>query len=304
MEPKNSSKNTTSVSVMIGVLALLTVAIPFSSSIKKEYSGRPPLILRTESELALLWGDKNKNQNPDWRDLLLETVGASTPKRTSLSSIDELATKRLNDPDNLTASFSKNIYIASAYSAKNKSSNSDQAKLISNLIQQEGERIVPKTYTLKDLLIVKDDSLVNKKTYGNALGVVFKKAESYGIENGDEISIVNEFMSKKDAKTLQTVVIKKENLEKIFSLLLETEVPPSAAPYHLFLVNKTSNYITTLDSFSKLDTDPMRGLASLNSYEKTSKQLVGAIKSLKQYFSLEGVSFTKNESGYILFGEN
>lgn len=293
--PNNSS---VSVALAMAVLILLAVIIPFSTRSKIE-SKPKPLILRTESEIALLKGDRNRNSTEDWRDLILETMSSTTKSQADSIKVDPETLERLKDPNNLTTSFSKNIYTASAYIAKSGNVSADeQENLVADLLGAEAKKITQKVYTLNDLTISSSDSVSTRKTYGNALAKLLEKANSYELGSSD-LAALMKFNETTDAKELEFFVTKKARTEEVFKDLLVLEVPPSASIYHLALINSVSVFIATLDAFAHAKEDPIKSLAFLNSYQENIRTLLISMASVQDYFVLENVPFTTKEAGYI-----
>ncbi len=283
--------------LVVGVLVVLiglTFVVP--ARVVGIKSTREPLSLKTSRELSLLGGDLDGNGTPDWKDLVVKNT--KTPTETPV--VDESIQKRLNDPNNLTASFSKNLYIAAAY-AKEKGglTEAERSDLAKTVVEGEARKIVIKTYTVDDLRIAKTETPSTKKEYGNALGKLFKKAEGYKILSNDLV-LVKTFNTSKDASILTPFTIKKNNITQTINDLLQLSVPYSAVPYHLLLINKLSIYKVTVESFSQIADDPVRATIALNSYQTTLESLASSMASIQTYFRLEGIVFTKNEDGYVL----
>lgn len=302
MEPSTSSR-AVSVSIMMGVLALLAVVIPFSSVKKTKQPRATPLILRTDAEIALLKGDRNGNQTEDWKDIILETMSTSTKEQAERAPTDALTLERLRDPNNLTSSFSKNIYTASAFIAKNPTiGEEEQANLISGLIEKESSKIKPKIYTLDDIPLSRGDITTEKKKYGNSMALLLKKADSYDLTS-DDLAQLAKYNETKDVADLAFFSTKRDNVQKVLEDLLSITVPPSAAIFHVNLINAVSLFVLSLDAFASTKEDPIKSLAFLNSYEETTKDLFIKIAAVQDYFTLEKVPFTGSEPGYVFINK-
>lgn len=280
------------------VLAVFAVVIPFTSTIKKSEVRQDPLLLRTEDELSLLSGDSDRNGTEDWKDLVLSTMSSSTKELVKGAPVDEKTLARLNDPNNLTASFSKNVYTASAFVSQNKTSAAEQERMIASLAIAEGSKITTKKYTIKDVSLYKQDTAVEKKAYGNSLGRVVQKINKNKLGQ-DYINRLNEYAENKDVATLDFFAEKADGLRVVLNDLLKMSVPSSASVFHINLVNSTSQLIATLDAFSKTDEDPLKSLAFVNSYAETLYGVLNSVAILQDYFNLEGVSFTSKDDGYV-----
>ena len=287
--------------LMVGGLLVLSLIIPAKwlgvAPVQEKKQG---LILRDPDELAMLSGDSDRNNNPDWKDLLNKTTSASTTEAAKKTAVSEETKKRLEDPNNLTASFSKNLYTASAYAQKNgELSTAQQEELVSSIVQGESDKIVIKTYTLDDLTIAKKENETTQRAYGNALGTIFKEAQKYKLEVAD-VSAIKAYLTNKDPAPLASLVIKKNNTTIIINELLKLPVPYSASPYHLLLINRMSAYRTSLEGLSTADTDPMRATIAFKSYVPSFQLVASSIASMQIYFKLQNVTFKSNEPGYVL----
>jgi len=289
-------KALTVVSLLV-CLVILTFIIPARwVGVTPNY--RPALVLLDPTDLASLSGDEDKNNNPDWRDLLIETTSTSTKIAASKMVVSDEEKARLNDPNNLTASFSKNLYTAVAYAQQNGGLTADtQKELMTTLLDDEAKKIQVKTYLISDLKTVSSTDEA-KKAYGNALGTELKKADSYNLGQND-LGIINAYVTNKDPSPLASFTIKKNNVDHIIGDLLSMSVPLSAASYHLILINRLSTYRTTLDNMSQAESDPVRAEIAFDGYLTTYQLLLSALGTLQNYFVTENVQFLTTEPGYL-----
>lgn len=295
---------TTKALLVLGSLVMITV---ISLLIPARWVGvmppegkRAPLVLKSTDDLAVLRNDKNKNDSPDWKDLLIETTSASTSKVASAYVVTEEDTKRLNDPNNITASFSKNLYTISSYAKKQGSmTEAEQQGIVSDLVTKESEKISVTTYTVFDIKTAKTETATTKKAYGNELGKVFKKATGFKLDIID-FDKLQAYGKNNDPSILSSLVIKKNNAKVIIDDLLKMTVPSSAVPYHLLLVNRLSAYVSVLESITGVEDDPMRATIGFNNYAPAIKALFGSLSNLQLYFKLEEITFEDNEPGHVL----
>jgi hypothetical protein len=232
--------------------------------------------------------------------MLLETTSTSTLFVASKYTTTEKDVDRLNDPNNITASFSKNLYTVSSLAKKNgQMTTKEQQSIVTSLLAKEGEKIETKVYTMDDLKIIEDESPVAKKTYGNTMGTLFKKAVALKLDTVD-LNTIKAYSTSKDASLLASLVIKKNNAKMMTEELLRVQTPRSAAPYHLLIINRLSEYTTVLDNLTKAETDPMRATLAFNNYLPSIKSLFTSLTFLQEYFTLQEITFSKNEPGYVL----
>ena len=259
-----------------------------------------PLVLKNPSELGALSEDRDGNNIPDWRDLALNSMSSTTKEAVSNVKVSVASKARLADPNNLTSSFSKNIYVASTYAKKNGGLTEPQKQeLVDSILAEESKKIVVKEYTTSDLHIAKTESIASKKAYGNALGLLLKKADAYRLGSSDG-AVMQAFNVKQDESVLQSLVIKRNNIDRILESLHTMSVPSSAAPSHLLLINKLSAYRVEIDSLSKAKDDPVRATIAFSSYGTVVQSLLTAMALTGKYFITENITFSKGEPGFLL----
>lgn len=281
------------------VLLALTLVVP-ARYVGVKSVKRQPLTLRSPEELAVLRGDKDRNGVPDWQDLLREEV-SSTTLNASKEVIDlEAAKRRLDDPNNITASFSKNLYTANAYINKQGNlTTKEKEALATNIIKQEGAKLTFTTYEVADLNLTKTETDATRKAYGNNLGTVYKKAVSAKL-TVDDITTMKKFNETKDISVLDTLTNKKILLESIIKDLLAISVPYSAASYHLLVVNSISQYKSLVENMAMVRDDPIRAALSFNAYEETLRTMSSSFVTMQNYFVIENITFTSNEPGFAI----
>lgn len=284
---------------LILVWVILVIVI-LSAFIPAKWLGVKPAVpnrldLKALTEMGRLTLDQNNNNNPDWKDLLNEVGGIPT----ATSTIDPIIQKKLDDPNNLTSSFSKNLFIASAYLKQNNITNAeDQQQLVSSMLADEGSKITAKEYIFSDLKISKTENNDSIKKYGNNLADILVKAIKYNLGEGD-IKIIESYTINKDTSVLTSLIIKKDRASELLQQLLSMGVPTSASVYHLLAVNNLSAYITTLDNLSRVDTDPVKAMISFKQYNTVTKSLSSSVIKIVNYFRTSNVVFTTKDPGYI-----
>jgi len=288
--------------LVVGVVVFLiatTFVVP-AKYVGLTKSNRQPIILRNQDELRALSGDKDNNNIADWRDIALAGIGTTTQAEVKKVPVDPVIKKRLDDPNNLTASFSKNLYMASAYtqSKGEQLSPQQQEDLVSSMMQKEKTKIVTKTYVIADLRVNKEETDATKKVYGNALGNLLKKAENYKLA-ADDLKIMQAYSTSKNASLLEAFVVKRNNIDTLITSMLSLSVPYSAVPYHILALNRVSAYKTTIDNLSKAESDPIRSAVAVDSYYDVTQSMLNALSAMREYFMLSKITFTSNEPGYL-----
>jgi hypothetical protein len=289
------------------VIAIFGLLIAVSAFIPASWFGVAPVTYKAEYDLSMLstnqvpLDDNPAIKTEAWRATLQNNFNqVAIPEDYNPTDEEKLkAAKRLADPNNLTASFTKNSYVASAYLKENNITDAKtQQEMMDSLIQAEKAKIITTHYTTNDVRITKDLSKPSIKSYGNKLGRVMKDAQSYGLADTD-IKDLTAFINTKDPSHLNGLKSKRDGLKNNIASLLAMTVPTSAISYHLLALNRLSEYLTILDNFSQAEEDPIRASMSVNDYIPSLKSLFGALNAMREYFRDNDVTFSKNEAGYM-----
>jgi hypothetical protein len=289
--------------VVVGVLVFLigaTLVIPAEKvGMKKKHT---PLVLQSGEELVALQGDTDNNNTEDWKDLLQQNVSPKLSEEAKKVVVTPEQKKLLADPNNLTSSFSKNVYTATEIAKKNGTlTTQEKEDLATRLLAAEESKLIPTVYEITNLTIAKTESDTSRKAYGNVLGRIVKKAEAYKMPEND-LKLIEAFNVKQDPAVLESLVVKKNNLELIIKDLLAVSVPNSAVPYHLLVINKMAQYKDVIENISKAKEDPIRASLGLRAYLGTTKSLASSFNSMRTYFALQGITYTTSEPGFYITG--
>jgi hypothetical protein len=87
--------------------------------------------------------------------------------------------------------------------------------------------------------------------------------------------------------------------ENIASALKALPVPQALSVYHLELLNAVSGMASVVRDLRNVEGDPMQTMVSVGSYSTMRGNIISALKKMKSYFSIVGISFTLNEPGGI-----
>lgn len=287
------------------VLGSLLLLVGLSLVVPARYVGikkpkQAKLNLNINQDLIALQQDTDNNGSSDWRDMINRQMSTTTKEVAKKTVVDEAAKKRLDDPNNITASFSKNLYTATAYvKDKGELSVAEQDALAASIVDQETAKLTSKSYEVTDLHLVKNETDASRKAYVNSLGTIYKKNNVSKLTVND-IPTMTAFTTNKDASVLQSFVVKKDIIDTIVTQLLAMNIPYSAAAYHLLLVNSLSQYSSMLDNLSKGGDDPLRAALAFKSYTLTIKDIYSALTSMQNYITLEEITFIPSDPGYIL----
>lgn len=286
----------------IGALVLLTFG---ASLLPASWFGIGPVqrkyITTDLSALSLddVVRDADRNGSIGWRELVTESLDPSTLDELKNQKPDPETIEALNNPNNLTASFSKNLYAASAYFSKNPLQDPlAEQEVINQLLEKEAEKIVPQKYTLKEINIAKTESKESIKTYGNQVASILQRVIS---EKSivDDFSSVQGYIETQDKTALEPITKDSEKVRSLVEELLKMPVPLSAATYHVMMLERVSLYRDTLYNLSQIEKDPVRSTLSIKQYPEIIVQTLRIHTQLANYFDSKNVIFTSKEPGYV-----
>jgi hypothetical protein len=254
----------------------------------------PSKITDTNSDGQISWGEAVSAS-------LIDSTGTLDVIKDN--PVDQKVIAQLNDPNNLTSSFSKNLFLATTQlRERGATDEATKQKTVAYLMEQEAAKIVKNRYALKDLRIETSETKVTIKLYGNTIAPLVKDVLTKEAIEGDLTSLAKYTQSLKESD-LSPIVKNKVRVDALLQKMLLVKVPPSAASYHLLAVNRIAFYKETLESFSKMSEDPVRATLMFNSYQDTLLLLARIPSRFSLYFNSQNVVFGAGEAGYIFTTE-
>lgn len=301
-------EKSTQVSRSIAVLIIIATLVVLSAVVPARWiGGAPPLQTKPKLDLSALTSvkevanDSNHDGVITWKEVMTETLNPSPATIAELKKIpvDQKSVDELNDPNNLTSSFSKNLYLAAAYLDKNGITD-EQSKqdALTKLLQDEKAKIVPTTYGYKNVLLAKTESKESIRAYGNTIASLLGEALKPETLKANTYSIIS-YSENKDPSLLKDLQTNTTKLNALFQKLLAVPTPPSALIYQIMILNKVSAYKDVVTAFSNADTDPLRATILLETYPNTIISLTRLYSTLGIYFDEKNIVFTAKEAGYI-----
>jgi hypothetical protein len=213
--------------------------------------------------------------------------------------IDPQVVANLNDPNNLTASFSKNLYTASAYLSKNQVNDpAAQQDVVNQLIAQEASKITTKQYSLSDINVTKTENKEAIKSYGNSVVSILGDMITEKKIQEDAESIAR-FTNTKDENDLLPLQKDFQAVDAKLTKLLALPIPPSAATYHILALNRVAAYRDTLYNLSVAANDPMRAMLFIQKYPEITLATLRTFSILTPYFDIQNITFSSREPGYV-----
>lgn len=243
--------------------------------------------------------DTNKDNTISWKELMIGSLDSTEIKNVENKTPDMKVIAQLNDPSNLTASFSKNLYITSTALANKQTGDAKgEQQILNQLVSQEAAKVTRTTYTFKDLNISKTENTATIKQYGNNVATILKDMITKRKIIDDFESLQN-FINTKDASSLTPLVDDHQKVEATLKKLIALPVPLSASPYHMLTINRVATYKDTLYNLSMAASDPIRATLFIDSYPDTIVATLRVYNELSTYFDLQNIVFSSKDPGYV-----
>ena len=169
-----------------------------------------------------------------------------------------------------------------------------QNQLISQAVSQVQQRQQITSYTRNDLIVV-DTSKAAEHAYGNALAEVL--AKDPGTEYANTLIAIDNATSRNDATELQKLPAIAAKYTALTKQFLAVPVPQTLVPFHLQLVNNFKNIAGSYSGMTAMLTDPLQGLAGLQTYQSTTQETLHVFINIAQAFNKDGILFTSGEPG-------
>ncbi len=153
-----------------------------------------------------------------------------------------------------------------------------------------------KLYTLSDISVILD-SKEAVQAYGNALIPILKKHPHASM--AETLNLLGQKINGQTGSQGDFSIIAKDyqGLAKDFSKMT---VPQSLSTYHLAIVNDYLQMADSMSHMQQVSTDPLRGLAGLQMYNKSAGDIQSMFISIAQVFAKDGILFTRDEPGALL----
>lgn len=207
--------------------------------------------------------------------------GTSTPKTISQKAADE---------------FASSYFTAKARLKGGALSNGAKQKLVMNLLltMQKGASAYKDKYFKKDVKIAKDK---DAKNYLNRLGAALD--ENFKEITEPEIDILNEMANTGNFSGLDKLDPYILAYKKTMKFLEPEAVPEPYSELHLALLNSMNNTLIAVESFRKIDGDPVRAMLGLQIYYKELFNARQYLTDLKKQTDTDKIVFGENEEGHF-----
>lgn len=289
--------------LLLGIIFILTIGtslLPASwFGIEQQTRRYEPLNLGSIAQPENLATDTNNDGAISWGELIASSLSLSPEETNDLQlASDPEVIANLNNPNNITASFTKNAFLAAT--ALEQSGISDEAskqEVINQLLSEESQKITPKIYMSSDVQSTADSKITIKK-YGNDVALILKDLITEKSIT-DELISITQYLEKGDSASLLPLVTNAKRAEAAIQKLLKVQVPESAILYQIIILNRVSEYQNMLLNLSVANTDAIRATSAMKNYQTIVTLVLRTYPTLTDYFNLKNVTFSSNEPGYI-----
>ncbi len=302
--PQKVPKEVSKPFLLISVLVLLLVASAFIPAswlgVKPQASAYTPIDFTKLSKVEDYANDADGNGEISWKELIASTEEGQQALAEGQNILpDPHAIELLNDPDNLTSSFTKKLYIASTYMEKaGITDETSHQEALNQLVAEEAAKLIPKQYVYADINVAASENAQSLHTYGNSVATILGRMITQDSIEKD-INAIYTFMSTENQEALNPLIQDYKQMDERIKKMLSISVPPSASSYHLIALNQMVAYRDTLFNLSKAATDMMRANLVFKKYPDTTIQTLLVYDRLAEYFNLKNTVFPSEEPGHV-----
>ena len=269
----------------------------FSSPKQETKSSDLVSILKTTNTNKTGLSDVPEGQTvPNWKKAVLAEADAANPNLKQVADADQT---QLNDPNNITAQYAKDVYAATAILQQQGRvlTEQDKADIAQSVFAQEALKAAAKVFTIKDIKTFTANASDVQK-YGNTLGGVATLAIVDG-SNYLDVPLFEDYAKTLNKETLKKIDKKIAIITQLRDSLLVMNVPTSAILYHLNALNSVEAYRQTLINMRSFETDALRATIGAHDYVTVFQTTFTTINAFSEYFDNQNIIFKPDEKGYI-----
>ena len=170
------------------------------------------------------------------------------------------------------------------------------AGIVQSYIDQEAATMSAKIYGASDFKIIEDETPVDIRNYGNAIGALFIDYSAPKFEN--ELIVLQRAIDNNNPLELDKLNANILAYQKGRSALLKMAVPSIFSPDHIALTNAISTIALGIESMKLSFSNPIKAAAGLQSYPDAADSFYPLLISIRDGLVASGVSFAQTESGY------
>lgn len=293
--------------IIIGVLGTLFIGSTlFSSLYSPSTSKNKPtvdlvsILSKTTQEKTGLQDIPEGETLPNWKIAVMEKAALDDPSIDTTQAL-QVNTENLDNPNNITAQYAKNVYAATAILGQQTELTNEQKEEIAKaLFEEEAYKAAARVYTSSDIKTTTGTKDVVKK-YGNTLGGIVMNA-TIAMAQVEDIPTFEKYATTRAQDQLDAINLKIATVTKYRDDVLKLPAPKSATLFHLNLINAIESYRQTLINMRSVHTDALRATIGAHDYAVVVKNVYISADFFSQYFTSEGVVFGPKEDGAFFSG--
>lgn len=299
--------------IMVG--ALIAIKTPDEKDAKKDGS-----VVAIDLIKKSLDADTDGDGLKDWEEALYGTdIANADTDGDGMNDNDEIKANRsplvpgAGEGAKIEASATSSAYVPNATDRfsrelfskylEAKSSGQEIDEELSDAIAEEllAQQYQPfvEPFDVSKLNIIGSEDAASLRTYGNALGKALSTPAPD--PNEFEFSILDRIMTGTSLASdgpLLSKIIQRYNF--ILQTLIDMPVPAGMASMHAEYIQGTEILRDISVGISTLETDPIGAYSKIAQYEEALNVISAAAIKSKTYLTSRGVSFSAQESGYVL----
>lgn len=262
-----------------------------------------PVVATTTSNIDPDAQKKGADGLTEWERVLLGTQGIDSNGKPirgwiNASSSGKITPEKLTTTDKIgRAFFSRYMALKQQGIADDKDS---QQQLVNDVLSGGILTSGPYIYSDKEFKVGTDTSLTAIKNYGNAIGAIFK---TNSVNSRNEAVIVQESLKASNPAILAELDPILTSYKNITNNIVRTPAPPTLLEQHKQLAQAMSQAVYIVESFKKVNIDPVISLGALSKYQETLMNINGAIEALRNQFFVLGITYAPTETG-AMFNKN
>ncbi len=215
----------------------------------------------------------------DWKSTL-EAIGKQDSAITDITKTND----NVFDESTLTAQIAKDFF-SQYLLAKNGgvAVTSEEMQQIVNNVLSNPDYIASKgaVYMVNDLNITNSYDNQTMLKYKNAVVTSIKKA--FQNLNRDPSGIVLVTIKANDPSKLSGLDPIIATNQTIIREFLSIQVPKTAVPVHLALLNALSNTLENIESMRQLFDDPLKGFAAIKFYDAYASEFINSLNAMSEF---------------------
>lgn len=257
------------------------------------------LDLSVIAEPGSIADDVDHDGEISWKELAMTGLGIDPAEAESVTiEMEKEDLDTLNDPNNLTSSFSKNMYVAAlAIQQQGGMDEESKQKIVDQLMAEEAGKMSSRRYSIGDIIVVQDNSRESLKKYGNGVaGAIQDLITKDAII--DTLASVDAYTNKGYAEDLLPLQKRVQATVKAMEKLRAVKVPQMLVSQHLNLLNSYEAYKDMLTNLAAIEHDALRSTLAIKKYDEVLRRALRERLLIVTTLKAQDVTFSSSEAGF------